>query len=95
MNTTIQYVGIDVHQSTLMIAVLDARGKTVMESTVATKREAIEQALPSLSGRVWVAFEEGTQAQWLYEVVSPLVERVIVCNPREMQPHGLSSHLDV
>src|SRR5258708_23613631 len=95
MNTTIQYVGIDVHQSTLMIAVLDARGKTVMESTVATKREAIEQALPSLSGRVWVAFEEVTQAQWLYEVVSPLVERVIVCNPREMQPHGLSSHLDV
>src|SRR5258708_4573206 len=54
-----------------------------MESTVATKREAIEQALRGLSGRVWVAFEEGTQAQWLYEVVSPLVERVIVCNPRE------------
>jgi transposase len=83
MNTAIQYVGIDVHQSTLVIAVLDARGKTVMESTVATKREAIEQALRGLSGRVWVAFEEGTQAQWLYEIVSPLVERVIVCNPRE------------
>lgn len=28
MNTAIQYVGIDVHQSTLVIAVLDARGKT-------------------------------------------------------------------
>jgi transposase len=83
MNTAIQYVGIDVHQATLVIAVLDGSGKTVMQSTVATQRKAIEQALGGLSGRVWVAFEEGTQAQWLYEVVSPLVERVIVCNPRE------------
>jgi Transposase. len=83
MDTAIQYVGIDVHQSTLVIAVLDASGKTVMESTVATKRKAIEQFLRGLRGRVWVAFEEGTQAQWLYEIVSPLVERVIVCNPRE------------
>ena len=83
MNTAIQYVGIDVHQATLVIAVLDASGRTVLQSTVATQRKAIEQALRGLSGRVWVAFEEGTQAQWLYEVVSPLVERVIVCNPRE------------
>jgi transposase len=29
-----------------------------------------------------VTFEEGTLSQWLYEIIEPLVERVIVCNPR-------------
>ena len=79
----IQYVGIDVHQATLVVAVLSADGKLVFESTVATKREAIEQVLRGLTGRVWVAFEEGTQAQWLHDVITPLVEKVVVCNPRE------------
>jgi transposase len=85
MNTAIQYVGIDVHQATLVMAVLDEKGTMVMQSIVATQRKAIEQVLRGLSGRIWVAFEEGTQAQWLYEVVSPLVERVVVCNAREAQ----------
>jgi hypothetical protein len=31
------------------------------------------------SGRVEVAFEEGTQAQWLPDLV-PGVERVVACN---------------
>lgn len=83
MTTGIQYVGIDVHQATLVVAVMDGRGRMVFESTVATEREAIEQVLRGLSGRVWVVFEEGTQAQWLYEVLSPLAERVVACNPRD------------
>jgi transposase len=29
-----------------------------------------------------VTFEEGTQAQWLYDVVRPLVTEVVVCDPR-------------
>jgi len=35
-----------------------------------------------LEGRVHVAFEEGTQAQWLHDVLEPQAERVIVCNIR-------------
>jgi transposase len=31
---------------------------------------------------VYVTFEEGTQAQWLYDVVRSLVTEVIVCDPR-------------
>jgi len=95
MTKAIQYVGIDVHQATLVIAVLLANGQLVFESTVATKREAIEQVLRGLSGRVWVAFEEGTQAQWLYDVIAPLVERVVVCNPRETrQGENKSDRID-
>lgn len=32
--------------------------------------------------RAHVAFEEGTQAQWLHDVLIDQVERVVVCNMR-------------
>jgi transposase len=31
---------------------------------------------------VQVAFEEGTQAQWLHDLLQPVAERVVVCNVR-------------
>ena len=39
--------------------------------------------LQRLKGRVYVTFEEGTQAQWLYDLVQPLVTEVVVCDPRQ------------
>lgn len=34
-------------------------------------------------GRVLVTFEEGTLAQWLYDLLRPLVTEVVVCDPRQ------------
>jgi len=86
--TAIQYVGIDVHQATLVCAVKDERGRTIIESKVATQREAIVAFLRGLSGRLRVAFEEGTQAQWLYDLIRPLADDVIVCDPRRIATKG-------
>ena len=33
-----------------------------------------------MRGSVHVAFEEGTQAQWLHDLLAPLVHRVVVCD---------------
>jgi Transposase len=77
-----KYVGLDVHQSSTVAAVHDERGKSVMESILATKAEAIGDFLKGLRGTIHVTFEEGTQAGWLYEIVKPVVAEVIVCNPR-------------
>lgn len=42
-----------------------------------------------------VTFEEGTQAQWLHELVAPLVDRVIVCDRRgEPQPGNKGDLVD-
>jgi transposase len=87
-STAIQYVGIDVHQSTLVCVVKDEAGQTTIESKVATRREAIESFVRGLGGRVRIAFEEGTQAQWLYELLRPISERVIVCDPRKIATKG-------
>jgi transposase len=77
-----QYMGMDVHQATTVVAVLDAEGRVIMETTVATEAGAIIRLIQSLSGPLHVTFEETTQSAWLYEVVRSFVAEVIVCDPR-------------
>jgi transposase len=77
-----KYIGMDVHQATTVIVVLDADGKVVLETIIATEAAAMIRLLESLSGTLHVAFEEGTQADWLHEVIRRYVVRVVVCDPR-------------
>jgi transposase len=76
------YVGMDVHLASIVIVVLNGAGKVVMESIIETGAETVRSFLKQLRGKVYVTFEEGTQANWLYEVVRPLVTEVVVCDPR-------------
>jgi len=76
------YVGMDVHRATIAIVVLNGAGKVVEQLVVETSATRVRSYLKQLQGRVYVTFEEGTQAQWLYDVVQPLVTEVIVCDPR-------------
>lgn len=77
-----KYIGMDVHQATTVVAVLNAEGKMVLETIVATEGAPIVRLLQSLSGPLRVTFEETTQAAWLYELVRAYVAEVIVCDPR-------------
>lgn len=77
------YVGMDVHQASIVIVVLNGAGKVVESSSLKTGASAVRSYLQRLKGRVWVTFEEGAQAQWLYDLVQPLVTAVVVCDPRQ------------
>ena len=77
-----KYMGMDVHSATTVIVVLDAEGKVILETIVATEAATIIRLIQSLSGRLHVTLEETTQAGWLYEVVRGFVAEVIVCDPR-------------
>jgi len=77
-----KYMGMDVHQATTVVVVLDADGKVILETIVATETGAIIRLVQSLNGPLHVTFEETTQAAWLYEVVRTFVAEVIVCDPR-------------
>ena len=81
-DTANQYVALDVHQATLVVSVRDESGSVRMRATVPTEQKAIVDLLRGLSGRIHVAFEEGTQSQWLHDVIEPHAERVVVCNLR-------------
>jgi transposase len=76
------YVGMDVHRASIVIVVLNGAGKVVMQLVVETGAERVRGFLKQLRGKVYVTFEEGTQANWLHDVVRPLVTEVIVCDPR-------------
>jgi transposase len=80
--TDIKYVAFDVHQATISAAVLDLSGKLLMQTVMHTEATAIRDFLRGLSGQVHLTFEEGTQAQWLYDLTRPLTAELIVCNPR-------------
>jgi hypothetical protein len=49
MNDT-KYIGQDLHQATISVAVLDSAGKLVMEAILETKAETILQFLRGLRG---------------------------------------------
>ena len=76
------YVGMDVHRASIVIVVLNGAGKVVMQSVIETGAERVRGFLKQLRGKVYVTFEEGTQANWLHDVVRPLVTEVLVCDPR-------------
>jgi Transposase len=77
-----KYIGLDVHQATISAAVLDSTGKMVMESVLETKAATILQFVHGLRGSLWVTFEEGTWAAWLYDLLKARVTKIVVCDPR-------------
>jgi transposase len=78
-----KYIGLDVHQATISVAVLDSAGKRVMEAILETQAETILQFLRGLRGSLHVTFEEGTWAAWLHDMLKRHVTRVVACDPRK------------
>jgi hypothetical protein len=78
-----KYIGLDVHQATISVAVRDAAGKLAMEAILETKADTILQFLRGLHGSLHVTFEEGTCAAWLHDLLKPRVTEVLVCDPRK------------
>jgi transposase len=78
-----KYIGMDVHQASISVAVRDAAGRLVTESIIETKAITILEFVRGIRGSLWITFEEGTSAAWLYDLLKPHVTKVIVCNPRK------------
>ena len=66
-----KYIGLDVHQATISVAVLDCAGKVVMECILETKAATILEFFAGLRGTLSVTFEEGTWSAWLYDLLNP------------------------
>ena len=77
-----KYIGMDVHKDSISIAVLNSSGKLVMESIIETKAITILEFVHGLRGSLYLTFEEGTWAAWLYDLLKPHVTKLVVCDPR-------------
>lgn len=91
----IQYLALDVHKATVVASLRDASGRVVMRATVATEAKAIAALVKGAGPRVHVVFEEGTQAQWLHDLLIDHAERVVVCNVRgDSETENKSDRID-
>ena len=76
-----KYIGMDVHQATISVAVMEGRGKLIMECILETKAGTILEFIQGLHGSLSVTFEEGTSAAWLHDLLKPDVHHLVVCDP--------------
>jgi transposase len=88
MKGTTKYVALDVHQATTVASVREDSGRVIARSVLPTDGGAITEFVRGMRGVVHVALEEGTQAQWLYDLLTPVVDRVVVCDRRGAPRHG-------
>ncbi len=81
-NQATQYLALDVHQATIVATLRSADGSVRMRATVPTEARAVVNLVRGAGPLVRVALEEGTQAQWLHDVIAPVADEVVVCSTR-------------
>jgi transposase len=80
-----RYIGIDVHSESCTFAVLASNGKRLQETPVETNGKALTDFVRGIAGNKHVCIEEGTHAEWVYELLEPLVDEIVVTIPEASQ----------
>lgn len=88
MQRTTKYVALDVHQATTVASVREEGGRVLAHTIMPTEAPAILEFFHGMRGAIHVALEEGTQAQWLHDLIVRQVTRVVVCDRRGERRHG-------
>lgn len=73
-----RYIGLDAHASSCTLGVLSASGKRLGSHVVETNAKCLIEVIRALPQPRHLCVEEGTLASWLYEVLSPHVEEMVV-----------------
>ncbi len=88
MKQSTKYVALDVHQATSVASVREDSGRVIARTILPTESTALVEFFRGMRGAIHVAFEEGTQAQWLHDLLMPVVDRVLVCDRRGTPKQG-------
>jgi len=73
-----RYIGLDVHAASTTFGVISEAGKQIGSHVVETNGQALVEQLKTIPGKRHVVLEEGTQSAWLYEILTPHAEEVVV-----------------
>lgn len=82
-STTAMAIGLDVGDRKIDLCVVDATGTVVERSVLMNSPEAVKSRFEGAK-RVRIAFEAGTHALWMSELLKDLGHEVIVANPRKL-----------
>lgn len=76
-----RYIGIDAHLGSCTVAVLDGRGRKLGSHLVETNGAALQSCIRQIPGRRHICIEEGGFSEWIFELLEPLAERIVVVQP--------------
>ena len=88
MKQTSEYVALDVHQATSVASTREGSWRVIARTILPTQSTALVEFFGGMRGAIHVAFEEGTQAQWLHDLPVPVVDRVCVSDRRGTPKQG-------
>ncbi len=77
-----KYIGLDVHQASTTIHIIDQQGKTLQHTVMQTDGYQLREHIAALEGKKELTLEEGCMSDWLYTLLFPVVNRLVVCDPR-------------
>jgi transposase len=60
----------------------------IARSILETHGRSLTEFFSGMRGSLHVAFEEGTQSQWLHDLLTPVADRVVVCDGRRVRREG-------
>jgi hypothetical protein len=76
-------IGIDVGSEVSSVVGMTSAGRVVLETRISTSEKNFKELVKSLKPPRQVVFEECGQAAWLYSVLEPICDDVLVCNPKK------------
>jgi transposase len=77
-----RYIGLDAHASSCTAAVLGPSGRKLQCQVIETNAKALIDFLQTIPKNRRLIFEEGTHSNWLYEVLAPHVQEIVVVGIR-------------
>ena len=85
MKRTPLYAALDLHSTTSVLGGMDHDGNKLSRMRFPTEAETLKQAVAWLvkkHRRVHLTLEAGSLTRWAVGIVRPLVERLLICDPR-------------
>ena len=80
-----RYVALDIHKHYCIVAGVDREGKVLLQAVRVEHADLEGWLKKNLRGRDHVVIESTTNAWHVYDLLSPLVERVVVANPIQVK----------
>ena len=89
-----RYIGLDVHMHSSTLAVKGPSGKRLQSQVVETNGSTLIAAVRGIPRPRHLCFEEGTQSSWLYEILKPEVDELVVAIAEKRQNDSKSDERD-
>ena len=88
-----RYIGLDAHSESCTIAVLGGSGKRLRHERLQTSAELLKSFIKEVPRPRHLCMEEGTLSEWLYEELTPVVDKLVVIMP-DRNPGNKSDLID-